>query len=60
MIRILIADDHDLMRVGLRSLIEAQPDLEVCGEAINGEDALEKVKSLCPDIIVLDVSMPIP
>jgi len=58
MIRILIADDHDLMRMGLRSLIEAQPDLDVCGEAVNGEDALEKVMSLRPDIIVLDVSMP--
>jgi DNA-binding NarL/FixJ family response regulator len=57
-LRILIADDHDLMRRGLRSLIEARPGWEVCGEAISGRDAVVKAGQLKPDIVVLDVCMP--
>lgn len=56
--RILIADDHAVVRRGLRSLLEAQPGWEVCGEASNGHDAIEQSIRLRPDVIVMDVSMP--
>lgn len=58
-VRILVADDHDVVRHGLRALIEAQPGWEVCGEATNGQDATEMAKDLTPDIAILDVSMPL-
>jgi DNA-binding NarL/FixJ family response regulator len=54
----LIADDHELMRRGLRSILATRPDWEVCGEAVDGSDAIEKTKMLQPDILVLDISMP--
>jgi DNA-binding NarL/FixJ family response regulator len=57
-VRILIADDHELMRRGLRSILATRPDWEVCGEAVDGSDAIEKTKLLHPDILVLDISMP--
>jgi two-component system, NarL family, response regulator LiaR len=57
-IRILIADDHELMRHGLRSLLAARPDWEVCGEAIDGREAIEKTELLRPDILLLDITMP--
>ena|ERR1700722_9592319 len=57
-VRILIADDHELMRRGLRSILATRPDWEVCGEAVDGSDAIEKTKMLQPDILVLDISMP--
>jgi DNA-binding NarL/FixJ family response regulator len=57
-VEILIADDHNLVRRGLRSLIETHPDWHVCGEALNGKEAVEKAKELKPDLILLDVSMP--
>ena len=56
--RILIADDHELMRRGLRSILSTRPNWEVCGEAVDGSDAIEKTKLLQPDILVLDISMP--
>lgn len=59
MARILIADDHAMMRRGLRTAIEPHAGWEVCGEAINGQDALEQAKTLKPDLVILDVSMPI-
>jgi DNA-binding NarL/FixJ family response regulator len=59
MARILIADDHVMMRKGLRTVIEPHPGWEVCGEASTGMEALELAKSLKPDLVVLDVSMPI-
>jgi DNA-binding NarL/FixJ family response regulator len=58
MIRIVLADDHDLMRRGIRGLLESEPDLEVCGEAANGREAVELTKRLQPDVIVLDLGMP--
>jgi DNA-binding NarL/FixJ family response regulator len=58
-LRILIADDHEMVRRGLRSLLEARPDWEVCGEVENGRDAVEAVRKLKPDVAILDVSMPI-
>jgi len=57
-VRILIADDHEIFRRGLRSLLESHPEWEVCGEAVDGQDAVDRVKELQPDIIVLDVGMP--
>ncbi len=57
-IRILIADDHDLVREGLVARLNISENMEVCGEADNGIVALEKAQSLKPDIIFLDISMP--
>lgn len=57
-LRILLADDHMILRDGLKTLIDAQPDMEVVGEAGNGRVALQKCKELEPDILVMDVSMP--
>lgn len=58
-IRILLADDHTIVRQGLAHLLQAQPDLEVVGEASNGRMALEKALELRPDIIILDIAMPL-
>ena len=57
-VRILIADDHEIVRRGLRLLIASRPEWQVCGEAEDGEEAVEKAKQLRPDVILLDVSMP--
>lgn len=57
-LRILLADDHAVVRQGLRALIDAQPDLEVVGEAADGESACRQAEELRPDIVVMDVSMP--
>ncbi len=56
--RILIADDHGIVREGLRSLIEKEPDMEVIGEAKDGLETVESARKLKPDVIVMDVSMP--
>jgi DNA-binding NarL/FixJ family response regulator len=58
MIRVLIADDHAVVRTGLRRLIERQTDWEVVAEAADGEEAIEKAKESKPDVAVLDYSMP--
>jgi DNA-binding NarL/FixJ family response regulator len=58
MIRVLIADDHGIVRSGLRMLIDRQPDMEVVAEADDGVAALESTQSYRPDVAVLDVSMP--
>jgi DNA-binding NarL/FixJ family response regulator len=57
-LRILLADDHDLTRSGLRFLLEEQRDWIVCGEAFNGRMAVELAEKLNPDFVILDVSMP--
>jgi DNA-binding NarL/FixJ family response regulator len=57
-IRILIADDHAIVRRGLRTLIESQAGWEVCAEACNGRDALERAADLKPDVAILDIGMP--
>jgi DNA-binding NarL/FixJ family response regulator len=57
-LKILIADDHDVVRKGLRMLIEEHPGWEVCGEARSGREAVEKAIQLTPDVTVIDVSMP--
>jgi two-component system, NarL family, response regulator NreC len=56
--RILLADDHQLMRSGLRLLIEQQPDLTIVGEAGDGREAVALANSLRPDVAVMDISMP--
>ncbi|WP_338865356.1 response regulator transcription factor [Myxococcus stipitatus] len=58
MIRIVLVDDHALVRQGLRSLLDLTPDLRVVGEAVDGEDALAKVAALVPDVVLMDVRMP--
>ena len=57
-LRILLADDHTVVRAGLRSLLERQPDLEVVGEAEDGRKAVELAVSLAPDVVVMDIGMP--
>jgi DNA-binding NarL/FixJ family response regulator len=57
-LRLLIADDHEIVRKGFRAILEAQPECEVVGEAADGRRAVEMVKELKPDIVVLDISMP--
>ena len=56
--RILVADDHEVVRKGLIAILERQPEWQVCGEACNGREAVEKAKQLMPDVMVMDVSMP--
>lgn len=56
--RILLADDHPMVRRGVRSLLETRDGWEVCGDASTGFEALEKVKRLKPDIVIMDISMP--
>jgi two-component system response regulator NreC len=60
MLRILIADDHRLLRAGLRSLLRDEPDLEVVGEAADGDETLVQSARLRPDIVLADISMPGP
>ena len=55
--RVLLADDHAMVRQGLRSLLEVYRDVTVIGEAADGEEAVELTRLLCPDVIVMDVNM---
>jgi two-component system response regulator NreC len=57
-IRVVVADDHALFRAGLRRLINERPDIEVIGEASDGEEALDAAVRLCPDVVLMDISMP--
>jgi DNA-binding NarL/FixJ family response regulator len=56
--KILIVDDHEVVRQGIRTILRARPQWEVCGEAVNGRDAIEKTQSLDPDVIIMDITMP--
>lgn len=57
--RILIVDDHDAVREGVRAILTSRKDIEICGEAANGQQAIEKALELLPDLIILDINMPI-
>lgn len=57
-VRVLLADDHAVVRAGIRALVDAQPGLHVVGEAADGEDALRQAEALQPDVLVMDMSMP--
>jgi CheY-like chemotaxis protein len=57
-IRILLADDHAVVRQGFKMILGAQPDMEIVGEAGNGREAVELAENLKPDIVVMDVAMP--
>lgn len=57
-LRILIADDHEIVRQGLRSLVESHAGWEACGEAVDGWDAVQKARELKPDVVALDIGMP--
>src|SRR5712675_977266 len=57
-IRVLICDDHTLFREGLKSLLQIEATMEVVGEAENGREAVEKVKQLQPEVVLMDISMP--
>src|SRR5687768_10272333 len=56
-IRIVLSDDHTVVRQGLRSLLSAEPDIEVVGEAENGRQAVQMVKALVPDVVVMDIAL---
>ena len=58
-LRILIVDDHEVIRRGLRSLLSSRPEWEICGEAGDGQAAIEKVQALHPDLVLMDVTMPV-
>lgn len=57
-IRVLLADDHAVLRAGLKALLNAEPDIEVIAEASDGLEAITKTQELCPDVLILDLSMP--
>lgn len=57
-LRIMIADDHDLMRRGLKTLLEVQPGWEICAEATKGREAIAKAEQLRPDVVIIDICMP--
>jgi two-component system response regulator NreC len=58
-VRVLICDDHTVLRDGIRLLLIAQPDIEVVGEAVDGREAVEKARALKPDVILMDIAMPL-
>ena len=58
MISILVADDHGIVREGIRRLLEAEPDLRVCAEAADGREAIEQIEKNEPDVVILDIGMP--
>ncbi len=56
--RVLLADDHKILRQGLQTLLQNEPDIEVVGQADNGRGAIELAKELRPDVVIMDVAMP--
>lgn len=59
MARIVLADDHEVVRRGIRTILERHPSFEVCGVATNGQEAVERVLEVKPDVIIMDLSMPV-
>lgn len=57
-IRILLVDDHKIVRDGLRSLLELEPDMEVVAEASDGNDAIAQARAVSPDVVIMDIAMP--
>jgi DNA-binding NarL/FixJ family response regulator len=57
--RILIADDHEVVRQGIRTILSAKHDWEICGEAVNGQEAVKLANELKPDAIIMDITMPV-
>lgn len=57
-IKVLLAEDHTIVRKGIRSLLDSEPDIEVVGEAEDGREAVEKAERLSPDVVLMDISMP--
>ena len=58
-VRVLVADDHEVMRLGIRNLLEVHPGWSVCAEANNGQEAVEKTLQFHPDVIIMDITMPV-
>ena len=58
MLRVILADDHHLVRQGIRSLLEKADDIEIIAEAENGQEAINLVRNLTPDVLVMDIAMP--
>ena len=59
MITVILADDHAILRDGLRFLLEAAGDIQIISTAANGQEAVEQAEQLCPDVVVMDISMPV-
>jgi DNA-binding NarL/FixJ family response regulator len=57
--RCLLVDDHESVRIGVTAILSSRPDIEICGEASNGKEAIEKARELKPDLIILDITMPV-
>ena len=57
--RCLLVDDHEAVRVGVTAILSSRPNIEICGEASDGMEAIEKARELKPDLIILDVTMPV-
>ncbi len=58
-VRVLVADDHEVMRMGIRNLLQLQSGWSVCAEASNGQEAVEKTLQFRPDVIIMDITMPV-
>jgi YesN/AraC family two-component response regulator len=58
LIRVLIADDQALVRAGFKMILEAEPEIEVVGEAVDGQEAVEQIRRLRPDVALMDIRMP--
>ncbi|ADV66774.1 response regulator [Deinococcus maricopensis] len=58
-VRVLLVDDHDVVRTGLKMYLALDPDLDIVGEAANGQEAVEQVAALAPDVVVMDILMPV-
>ena len=58
-VKIVIADDHDVVRQGLRTLLRARPEWQISAEAANGKEAVEAVRTVAPDVLILDITMPV-
>jgi len=59
MIKVLLVDDHTVLRDGLRFLLEAEEDIQVIGTAANGQEAVDQASVRCPDVVMMDISMPV-